>query len=128
MTRVLHQESPSPMAGQLHPAARRLRIWRGLGRVAVFATLAGGALVMTVPFYWLLSSSLKEPAKIWLFPPQWVPDPVRWQNYTEALTASPFHLYLFNTLVIVVAGEIGVLLTASMAAYGFARLRFPGRD
>jgi multiple sugar transport system permease protein len=128
MTRVLQQESPGAVVGHVHPGARRLRLSRTLGRAAVFMLLACGALVMSVPFYWLLSSSLKEPAKIWLFPPQWIPDPVRWENYTEALTASPFHLYLFNTLVIVVAGEIGVLLTASMAAYGFARLRFRGRD
>jgi multiple sugar transport system permease protein len=107
---------------------RRARLGRWLGRGLVLALLSVGGLVMTTPFYWLLSSSLKEPGKIWLFPPQWIPDPVRWQNYLEALTASPFHLYLVNTLVIVVAGEAGVLLTASMAAYGFARLRFRGRD
>ncbi|MBX3002039.1 MAG: carbohydrate ABC transporter permease [Caldilineaceae bacterium] len=83
---------------------------------------------MSVPFYWLLSSSLKSPTKIWLYPPQWIPDPVVWQNYVEALTASPFHLYLFNTLIIVVFNLVGVLLTASMAAYSFARLRFRGRE
>jgi len=71
---------------------------------------------------------LKEPEDIWLFPPQWIPDPVRWQNFSEALTTSPFHLYLFNTLTIVLFNEIGILLTASMAAYSFARLRFRGRD
>jgi multiple sugar transport system permease protein len=128
MTRVLQQESTVAAAGRIQHEARRLRIWRGLGRATILLVLAAGAVVMTIPFYWLLSSSLKEPAKIWLFPPQWIPDPIRWENYVEALTASPFHLYLFNTLVIVVAGEIGVLLTSSMAAYGFARLRFRGRD
>jgi ABC-type glycerol-3-phosphate transport system permease component len=112
----------------MQTAARPARLGHFLGRIVVLAILGIGALVMTTPFYWLLSSSLKEPQKIWLFPPQWIPDPIRWENYLEALTASPFHLYLFNTLVIVIAGGIGVLLTASMAAYGFARLRFRGRD
>ncbi|RIK35651.1 MAG: sugar ABC transporter ATP-binding protein [Chloroflexi bacterium] len=83
---------------------------------------------MSLPFFWLLSSSLKEPARIWLFPPQWIPSPVRWENYSEALTAAPFHLYLFNTLIIVLANEVGILLTASMAGYSFARLRFRGRE
>lgn len=128
MAEVVHSHSPHSVTSGLRTSVRTARWGRYLGRGAVLAILAVGALVMTTPFYWLLSSSLKEPSKIWLFPPQWIPDPVRWENYAEALTASPFHLYLLNTLVIVVASEIGVLLTASMAAYGFARLRFPGRD
>ncbi len=99
-----------------------------IGRFLVLSMLTVGALVMSLPFYWLVSSSLKAPNKIWLFPPQWIPDPVLWQNYVEALTASPFHLFLWNTLIIVVFNEVGVLLTASMAAYSFARLRFRGRE
>lgn len=128
MAEVVRSHSPHPVASGLQTHVRAARWGRYLGRGAVLAILTIGALIMATPFYWLLSSSLKEPSKIWLFPPQWIPDPVRWENYIEALTASPFHLYLFNTLVIVVASEIGVLLTASMAAYGFARLRFRGRD
>ncbi len=128
MAEVVRSHPPHPVTSAMPAAARPVWLGRYLGRGSVLAILTLGALVMSTPFYWLLSSSLKEPNKIWLFPPQWIPDPVRWENYLEALTASPFHLYLFNTLVIVIAGEIGVLLTASMAAYGFARLRFRGRD
>ncbi len=128
MAEAVRSHPPHPVTSSMQTAARPARLGHYLGRIAVLAILTIGALVMATPFYWLLSSSLKEPHKIWLFPPQWIPDPIRWENYLEALTASPFHLYLFNTLVIVVAGGIGVLLTASMAAYGFARLRFRGRD
>jgi ABC-type glycerol-3-phosphate transport system permease component len=98
------------------------------GRVVAIVTLSVGGLLMAMPFLWLLSSALKDPANIWLFPPQWIPNPVRWRNFSEALTSAPFPVYARNTLTIVVANEIGVLLSASLAAYGFARLRFPGRD
>ena len=99
-----------------------------VGRATVLLVLSLGALVMSAPFLWLLTSALKDPANIWLFPPQWVPSPVRWRNFSEALTSAPFPIYARNTLVIVLGNEVGVLLSASLAAYGFARLRFPGRD
>jgi multiple sugar transport system permease protein len=128
MTQAIRREQVVSSFTQARSHNQRMRLRRLVGRVLIFCILAAGAVIMTLPFYWLLSSSLKEPAKIWLFPPQWIPNPVRWQNYTEALTASPFHLYLLNTLTIVLFNETGILLTSSMAAYSFARLRFRGRD
>jgi multiple sugar transport system permease protein len=104
----------------------RLRYW--IGRALILSFLTFGALIFAAPFLWLVSSSLKEPAKIWLFPPQWIPNPVRWANYTEALNAAPFARYTFNTMIIVVGNELGTLLTCSLAAYGFAKLRFRGRE
>ncbi|MEO8391756.1 MAG: carbohydrate ABC transporter permease, partial [Chloroflexota bacterium] len=104
----------------------RLRFW--IGRVLILCLLTFGAVIFAAPFLWLISSSLKEPAKIWLFPPQWIPNPIRWANYTEALNAAPFARYTFNTMIIVVGNEIGTLLTCSLAAYGFAKLRFRGRE
>jgi multiple sugar transport system permease protein len=99
-----------------------------LGRGVVWFLLCAGALLMTLPFLWMVSTSLKETAQIWVFPPQWLPNPVRWQNYTEALTILPFGRYALNTLIITVATTMGVVLTSSLCAYGFARLQFPGRD
>jgi multiple sugar transport system permease protein len=128
MAQVVKQRSMPTLIQDTHAANRWMRLRQRATHALVLALLTAGALVMSVPFYWLVSSSLKSPTKIWLFPPQWIPDPVVWQNYVDALTASPFHLYLLNTLIIVVFSEAGVLLTASMAAYSFARLRFRGRD
>ncbi|HZR01232.1 MAG TPA: carbohydrate ABC transporter permease [Chloroflexota bacterium] len=110
------------------PWAARVRLGRVAARAAVLGALSVGAVLMAAPFLWLLSSALKDPSKIWLFPPQWIPNPVRWSNFAEALTSAPFPTYARNTLVIVLANEVGVLASASLAAYGFARLRFPGRD
>jgi multiple sugar transport system permease protein len=128
MAQVVKQQPMPTLISNSHAANRWMILRQRAVRGLVLALLTAGALVMSVPFYWLVSSSLKSPTKIWLYPPQWVPDPVVWQNYIEALTASPFHLYLLNTLTIVIFNEAGVLLTASMAAYSFARLRFRGRD
>jgi multiple sugar transport system permease protein len=116
-------------ASVARPAAPGVALRAGrAGRAAVLLVLSLGALVMAAPFLWLLTSALKDPANIWLFPPQWIPSPVRWRNFAEALTSAPFPIYARNTLVIVLGNEVGVLLSASLAAYGFARLRFPGRD
>lgn len=99
-----------------------------LRRALIFLALAVGGLIFALPFLWLVSSSLKEPSKIWLFPPQWIPNPIRWENYSEALTAAPFFRYTLNTLIVVFWNEVGTLFTCSLAAYGFARLRFRGRE
>ncbi|MBZ0300108.1 MAG: carbohydrate ABC transporter permease [Anaerolineae bacterium] len=83
---------------------------------------------MLLPFVWLVSSSLKPQTQIFQFPPQWIPNPPRFENYTEALTYKPFHLYLRNSMIIVALNEIAVLGSASICAYGFARIRFWGRE
>lgn len=70
-----------------------------LSKLATTIVLAGG-LIMTLPFFWLISSSLKAPSKIYVFPPQFIPDPIRWQNYVEVFNAVPVFLYARNTFII----------------------------
>lgn len=81
-----------------------------------------------IPFAWMLSSSLKELPQIFVFPPKWIPNPVRLDNYAEALKRMNFLVALKNTLTITVLCLIGQVSSASLVAYGFARIRFPGRD
>ncbi|MCL4859220.1 MAG: carbohydrate ABC transporter permease [Caldilineaceae bacterium] len=83
---------------------------------------------MIAPLVWLISTSLKEPSAIFMLPPRWIPNPIRWQNYPEALAAQPFLRFFLNTLNITFFATLGTVLTASMAAFGFARLRFPLRS
>src|SRR5262245_65976212 len=59
-------------------------------RLLVWFCLCVGAFVMTLPFLWMLSTSLKVESQIWLFTQRWIPNPMRWQNYVEALTILPF--------------------------------------
>ena len=99
-----------------------------LSKLATTFVLAGGGLIMTLPFFWLISSSLKAPSKIYVFPPQFIPNPIRWQNYVEVFNAVPVFLYARNTFIITFFATIGTLLSSVLAGYAFARLRFKGRD
>jgi ABC-type sugar transport system, permease component len=85
-----------------------------------------GALGVALPFLWMLSTSFKEPAHIFSFPPQWLPIPLTLQNYHDALTILPFNRFLFNTVFVAVLVIAGQLLSCSLGAYAFAKLRFPG--
>ncbi len=96
-------------------------------RLLIFTVLFVGAIMMIAPFAFLISSSLKTETQVFQYPIQWIPDPVRWMNYVEALTQKPFFLYFLNTMVIVLFNQAAVLLTASLVGYGFARIEFPGR-
>jgi len=76
----------------------------------------------------MISMSLKDVNHLFDFPPQWVPDPVRWENYVRALTAMPFGRYFLNTIYVTVMSGLGSVGSSLVISYGFARLRFPGRD
>lgn len=111
------------------------RLWTGtsrqpglIRRVITWIVLCSGAVMMTLPFIWMVSTSFKVQSQVWVFPPEWIPNPFRWENYTEALTLLPFGLYAWNTFVITALTTAGVVFTSSLCAYGFARIQFPGRD
>lgn len=126
-------ETRSGTIAQSRPAAattslsrqRRRRNW---GRLLVWVALVVGSGIMLLPILWMVSTSLKVPAQIFKFPPEWIPNPWVWQNYPDSMTAMPFARYVANTLFITGMNMIGVLLSSSLAAYAFARLRFPGRE
>jgi ABC-type glycerol-3-phosphate transport system permease component len=101
---------------------------RTLGKLLGFLIVGGGGIIMMFPFLWLISSSLKAPNKIYVFPPQLIPDPVQWSNYSEVFSAVPVLLYTQNTLLITVFSTIGTVLSSIIAGYAFGRLRFKGRD
>lgn len=97
-------------------------------RAATLALLVGTAALFLVPLLWMISSSLKSEYQIFAVPPQLLPRPPRWANYPEALTFVPFGRYTINTLIISASTIIGHLLSCTVVAYAFARLRAPGRD
>ena len=152
------------------------RARRTLGRAGVYAALWVGIVIMIVPFFWMLSTSLKSPIEILQFPPTWIPTghfaqseeggsievyvisedraagtaivrPVdggsqqtvlssevidrvrfRFSNYVDAWNQAPFARYYFNTILVTLFVVAGVLVTSSLAAYAFARMKFWGRD
>ncbi len=90
--------------------------------------LIAGSVVFILPFMWMLSTSLKESGRVFMYPPQWIPEPIIWENYTTALRVMNFPVLLKNTVLITSLSMVGAIATSSLAAYSFARLRFPGRD
>ncbi len=97
-------------------------------RLISYALLATLAIVTLFPLFWMFSTSLKSLQQISVFPPLMFPPEPQWRNYSDASTFVPFGTYAINTIVIAVFYIIGNLLSASLVGYGFARLRFPGRN
>lgn len=97
-------------------------------RTLLYVFMAVLGIVFLTPMLWLASTSLKEQGQVFAYPPVWVPDPVRFANYLDAFARAPLFVWLTNTITITVFALIGTLLTCSLVAYGFARLRFPGRN
>ena len=106
----------------------RQSVQRRLGAAAIYAVLIGMSILFLIPLAWMLSTALKTPGEIFLWPPKWIPDTLLWSNFTRVFTAVPFGHYIRNTLVIVFWNIIGNVASCSLVAFGFARLRFPGRN
>ncbi|NMB11992.1 MAG: carbohydrate ABC transporter permease [Firmicutes bacterium] len=97
-------------------------------QVAIYGLLAILGVLFALPFVWLVSTSLKTDSQLFVMPPIWIPDPIKWSNYRNALNYIPFWLYFKNTLTIAVPSTIGMLISSSLVAYGFSRVQWPGRD
>lgn len=85
-------------------------------------------LVYGVPFFWLISSSLKSSTELYTLPVVWWPAVPQIQNYVDAVTAFPFMRYLRNTLIIVSCNMVGSVFSNTLVAYGFSRIRWKGRN
>ncbi|MBZ0288247.1 MAG: carbohydrate ABC transporter permease [Anaerolineae bacterium] len=99
------------------------------GRLTLHILLTVGALVMVLPFLWMVSTSLKTQTDVLReFPPRLIPSTFLISNYSTALTSLPFGRFYLNSLIVAGSVTILQLFTSSLAAYAFARLRFKGRD
>lgn len=107
---------------------RSRRVRRRIAQVITYTLLLFGSFVMILPLAWLVRSSFMTLDQIFAFPPEWIPDPWNWQNYPDALDVAPFARYFFNTMVIEFFVVVGTVISATLSAYGFARLRWKGRD
>ncbi|GAA1824880.1 carbohydrate ABC transporter permease [Microlunatus capsulatus] len=109
-------------------ATPRRRPARGrLGRWSLVVVLSLGCFVVLLPVVWMVLTSLKTSDQVFVNPPLWLFTP-QWHNYVEVLTLVPFQRYILNTATIVGFVVLGTLLSCSFCAYGFARLRAPGRN
>ncbi|MCD6290606.1 MAG: carbohydrate ABC transporter permease [Anaerolineae bacterium] len=118
----------SPSAAEVAALRRRKKRRQLLRSIVLYVTVAFLSLTFALPFLWMLSTSLKDDPQVYRVPPIWIPHPVRLRNYPEALTKQPFDLFFLNTLKYAIPSAFGAVLSSSLAAYGFARLRWWGRD
>jgi multiple sugar transport system permease protein len=104
------------------------RMSKRFGRVLLYILLIVGGLVMIVPFAWMLSTSLKSGEFVLSMPPQWIPNPATLDSYRRIFDLYPIGKMLFNSLLVAGLTTIGQLVTCSMAAYAFARMKFRGQN
>jgi ABC-type glycerol-3-phosphate transport system permease component len=105
-----------------------IRAIRTLEATLAYGLLTLGSVFMLLPLYWLIATSLKTPAQVQQFPPEWIPSSVTLQAYREIFSFYPWNIYIQNTLIISAGVMIGTLLSCSIVAYGFAFFRFRGRE
>ncbi len=86
------------------------------------------AIITFMPFLWMILTSVKNINEIFVYPPKWIPAKFHFENYINAFKAAPFGRYYLNSIFVATAVTLGQLVTCSMAAYAFARLKFWGRD
>jgi multiple sugar transport system permease protein len=99
-----------------------------LADIAVYLILILGSLIVLGPFFWQVSTSLKDELQVNAIPPMWIPHPIHPENYVTAFKELPFNYFFRNTMIIEVGVLVGTLLSSTMAAYAFARLNAPFKN
>ena len=99
-----------------------------LTNTIVFIVLAIGAIIMIAPLLWMLSTSIKQKIDVFALPPVWIPENPQWGKYTEIWEAGPLLSGIKNSVIIAVSVTVIGTLTSSLAAFSFAKLKFPGKS
>lgn len=96
-----------------------------VGKIIVYVILILIAIVMIIPFLWMLSASIKSDREVFQMNPfVWIPENPKWSNYTDIWTKIPFGKFVMNTVFLTIVVTFLQLLTSSFAAYSFAKLEF----
>jgi multiple sugar transport system permease protein len=109
------------------PPARR-RSLTPVRRGLAYLLLVVLSVAVLVPFAWMVSSSLKLDNEVFTVPIRWIPEEFHWDNFTKIWERIPLLTYLRNSVFLSLTITALQVLTGSFAAYGFAKVRFPGRD
>jgi multiple sugar transport system permease protein len=126
---TLHDAPPATAGPPRQRPAGAVRAGGGLVRRALaYAALAVVTALVLVPFGWMVSASLKRDNQVFTIPIEWIPREFRWSNFAEIWDRIPMLTYLGNSAFLAVTITLLQVLTGSFAAYGFAKVRFPGRD
>jgi multiple sugar transport system permease protein len=102
---------------------------KAVRNLPVYVLLIVVSVVILFPFLWMVTTALKDPTKIFMFPPQWIPKPFVWSNFSEVFVKQPsFLLYFWNSLYIAAVVTIGTCLVSALAGYAFAKIPFKFRN
>jgi len=99
-----------------------------MGKALWYIVMSMLAAIFVFPFFWTVTSSLKHPSELLVFPPRVFPAVPQWGNYVRIFIKVPFGRWIGNTLLVAGLSTIGMLLSASLVGYSFARFDFRGRD
>ena len=99
-----------------------------ISHIFAFVLMILIGLMMIFPLFWMVRSSVMTQSEIFRKPMQWLPESIQWKNYVDIMTLRPFARWICNSAFIVVFNVLGTMLTCSMAAFAFARLKFRGRN
>lgn len=113
---------PLPPLWQSHSARRTALL------VLTYVVLVVGSAFVLIPFLWALSASVKSLDEVYQFPPRLLPERFQWGNYARVIGVLPFPTFLLNSVIVTGLCVIGQVVTGSLVAFSFARLRWPGRD
>ena len=111
-----------------HPRGLQSALRTIIGIAARYGLLTVIGVISSIPLLWMIATSLKEKGKEFRFPPELIPIPPVWENYIDVWPVTSLHLFFVNSVFFTVTATLGTVLTASMVAFGFARVQFPGRN
>jgi multiple sugar transport system permease protein len=104
------------------------RVIYAVGRTILYLVIVAGAIVFSFPFFWMITTSVKPPDQMLMMPPVLIPREIVWTNYITPFVNLPFDMFFRNSVVITCLGVVGAISASSLVAFGFARVRWPGRD
>jgi len=106
----------------------RKSVRESIMKILIYLLVGIGAFFFLLPLLWMISTSLKDRISALVFPPQWIPEHPQWHNYIDVFKVVPFGLYMFNSTLIAGLAVVGQVITGALVAFGFARLRAPGKN
>ena len=112
----------------MFPRKKSIRLQTLIGKIVTYTILILAGITFILPFFWMVSSSLKPIDKIFSIPIQWLPEEAQWANYSQAFNVLPLGRYFSNTAMVTGLNIVGSLISCTLAAYGFSRLDFWGKD
>jgi len=112
----------------MRSSSARARLFHRSRQLRAYLLLCMAAAFLLFPLIWMVSSSLKPDGMEFVYPPKLLPNPIMWENFPRAFTVQPLLLFTRNSAIVAIATTIGSVVSSSMVGYGFARLRFWGRN